>query len=406
MKACFANILRHEAAKCFTNRWYVLALGICVAFGVVSALGSWGYVRGVLVPFGDLTSNMSCFANGMIANCNASLAATIFFYTAPAIVCIPYAWSYHTERLSGYDAQVALRVPAGMRMAAKAMATFLSGCSLMAAALVVNAVLLACLLPAWVPIIEEWDILGIFYDSLFTGLFYTHPLAYLVAYGCMDACICGVWACFVASLSWATRNRSALLLVSSLLALSVMGERTGGLEHVRMAALGLRSAWWVCRCVRVAALVVVEILALVLAVCAWSAAHGQELTWSLHRSLFYFEGVSVRPDVAFPLSGVSFFISCALAVLALAQIQQVVAWFSQVAVALIASCGFLIASSYARASALFANALMAARWEGASTQAVSMPEALLVACVLACVLLSVGWAACRRRDLMEKGSSQ
>ncbi len=219
MKTCFANVLRHEAAKCFTNRWYVLALGICVAFGVVSALESWGYVRGVLVPFGDLTSNMSCFANGMIANCNASLAATIFFYTAPAIVCIPYAWSYHTERLSGYDAQVALRVPAGMRMAAKAMATFLSGCSLMAAALVVNAVLLACLLPAWVPIIEEWDILGIFYDSLFTGLFYTHPLAYLVAYGCMDACICGVWACFVASLSWATRNRSALLVLPYLLLL-------------------------------------------------------------------------------------------------------------------------------------------------------------------------------------------
>lgn len=197
-----------------------------------------------------------------------------------------------------------------------------------------------------------------------------------------------------------------LLLVSSLLALSVMGERTGGLEHVRMAALGSRSAWWVCRCVRVAALVVVEILALVLAVCAWSAAHGQELTWSLHRSLFYFEGVSVRPDIAFPLSGVPFFISCSLAVLALAQIQQVVAWFSQVAVALIASCGFLIASSYARASVLFANALMAARWEGASTQAVSMLEALLVACVLACVLLGAGWAACRRSDLMERGGSR
>lgn len=213
MRICFTNILRHEAAKCFTNRWYILALLACMAFGVVSALESWGYVRGVLVPFGDPTSNMSCYANGMIANCNASLAATIFFYTVPAIACIPYAWSYPTERLSGYDAQVALRAPVGMRMAAKATVSFLSGFSLMVGALVVNAVLLACLLPAWVPIIEEWDILGIFYDSLFTGLFYNHPLAYLVAYGGLDACICGVWACFVASLSWVTRNRSALMVL-------------------------------------------------------------------------------------------------------------------------------------------------------------------------------------------------
>lgn len=204
---------------------------------------------------------------------------------------------------------------------------------------------------------------------------------------------------FVPPLPW-------LLLVSSLLALSVMGERTGGLEHARMAALGSRSAWWVCRCVRVAAMAVVEVVALMLAVYAWSLVHGQELTWSLHRPLFFFEGVSVRPEIAFPLSGVPFFVSGFFVFLALAQIQQVIAWFSQTAVALIASCGFLIAASYACTSALFVNALMTVRWEVVSTQSVSVLEALVVGYIFVCVALGAGWTACKRRDLMERGGSR
>ena len=204
-------ILRHELVKCLTGKWFALSMAIAVFLAVGAAIESSRYVMNVLVPFGRFSTNMSAFSNWMVPNCNASLFASIFFYVTPLLACIPSATQLLTERRSGYEMQLALRVEARARMVARAAVAFLSAALIMTVALLSNLIVLCCVMPAVTPIVEEWFILGIFYDCLFSELFYTQPLAYVIAYTALDALIAGVWSVFVFSLSRVLRNRALLL---------------------------------------------------------------------------------------------------------------------------------------------------------------------------------------------------
>lgn len=204
-------MLRHELVKCLTGRWFALTTAVALFLAIGAAVESYRYVMNVLAPLGRFSTNMSTFSNWMVPNCNASLFASIFFYVTPLLVCIPYATQLLSERRSGYEMQLALRVGARPRMLARAAVAFLSAALIMMAALLSNLVVLCCLLPAATPIVEEWYILGIFYDCLFSKLFYTQPLAYVAAYTALDALIAGTWSVFVFSLSHLVRNRALLL---------------------------------------------------------------------------------------------------------------------------------------------------------------------------------------------------
>lgn len=204
-------VLRHELVKCLTGKWFALSMAIAVLLAVGAAVESYRYVMSVLVPLGRFSTNMSAFSNWMVPNCNASLCASIFFYVTPLLVCIPSATQLLSERRSGYETQLALRAEARARMVARTAVAFLSAALIMVVALLSNLIVLCCLLPAATPIAEEWYILGIFYDCLFSTLFYTHPLAYVVAFTALDALIAGVWSVFVFSLSHVLRNRALLL---------------------------------------------------------------------------------------------------------------------------------------------------------------------------------------------------
>lgn len=206
-------ILRHELVKCLTGKWFALSTALAVLLAVGSAVESCRYVMSVLVPFGRFSTNMSAFSNWIVPNCNASLFSSIFFYVAPLLMCIPSATQLLTERRSGYEMQLALRAEARARMIARAIVAFLSAALIMTVALLSNLVVLCCVLPAATPIVEEWFILGIFYDCLFSELFYTHPVAYVIAFTALDALIAGVWSMFVFSLTRVLRSRALLLTI-------------------------------------------------------------------------------------------------------------------------------------------------------------------------------------------------
>ena len=206
-------LLAHEAFVCFRGRWFFIALTIATGFGIAAAIES-AHIAIVWHALDDFyRSNYLSFSNWMVVNCNARVLPSAFFRVIPLLASIPFAWSYHSERISGYEYQVAVRVPRFQRMLAKAAVTFASGFIVTASALLLNMLVLAAILPSAVPLYEEYNIIGVFTESLFSELFYRFPIVYVCVYTMLDSCLMGLWAVFVLGCSCILSNRVSVMVL-------------------------------------------------------------------------------------------------------------------------------------------------------------------------------------------------
>lgn len=204
--------LRHEAFSCFRGRWFRVSL--IVAVGLAIAAGIEGVVRAFhwynLDPF--YLSGHSAYSAWMVANCPIATLPTVFFYLLPFIVLIPFAWSFRGERMSGYDIQVISRISRRDRILAKGTIVFVSAALITALAHVINFVVVSLFLPLRTPVFEEVFTLGIFTECLFSGLFYSRPLLYVLAFTAMNSILMGAWATLVLGVSAISSNRVSLLV--------------------------------------------------------------------------------------------------------------------------------------------------------------------------------------------------
>lgn len=234
------GIVAHELRKCFCGKPFAFACAGSIALSVAAAVQSYSYARYIAFAY-EHYSNYTAYVNWMVPNGNAAVCATIFMFAAPVLAVIPFACSGATERNAGYEVQLAVRTCAGRRAAAKGLTVFLSGAAVVAAGLIANFLVLACLLPLGRPVIEDWFVTGIFYDCLFASLLYNAPMAYVVAYTLFDALLMGVWALFVFGLSAFSSNR-VILVVAPYALLLVVQEASRGVAQaldINGAAVGL-----------------------------------------------------------------------------------------------------------------------------------------------------------------------
>lgn len=217
----FRVALRHEMSVCFRGRCFIAAMTIAV--GLAVAAGAECVVRESYWHTLDsfYLSNHSAYAAWIVANCSLGTVPTVFFYLLPLLVTVPFAWSFRSERMSGYDIQIMHRVGRSKRMAAKAIAVFCSAALVATAAHVVNFIVVSSWLPLYIPAFEDVNVLGIFTESFFSNLFYSKPLGYVAAYTLLNSALMGVWAVLVLSASAVFKNRVSLMLVPYLVLLGV-----------------------------------------------------------------------------------------------------------------------------------------------------------------------------------------
>lgn len=209
--------LRHEAYSCFNGTWFRVSL--FVAAGLAIAAGVEGVVREFHWYNVDsfYLSGHSAYSAWMVANCPIATLPTVFFYLLPFIVLIPFAWSFRGERMSGYDMQVISRISRRDRMLAKGIVVFGSAALITIVAHVVNFVTVSLFLPLRTPVFEEVFTLGIFTECLFSNLFYSRPLLYVLAFTAMNSILMGAWATLVLGTSAIFGNRVSLLVFPYLL---------------------------------------------------------------------------------------------------------------------------------------------------------------------------------------------
>lgn len=211
-------LLRMECAKALRNKWFLIALTIGVAVAMVAAYDNVanyferGYDQLDLTEY-QFTTGKSCYGMWMgISSMSVSPARELFFYLVLLLAAVPYAWSMRAELMSGYAAQVFTRAPRGSYCAAKGFAVFLTGGLMAFVPLLANFVAVACFVPARPTHIYDVMYVGLFGDALWANLFYTWPLAFVLARCVLGFVICGVWAYFVFGLSFLIKNRVVLMV--------------------------------------------------------------------------------------------------------------------------------------------------------------------------------------------------
>lgn len=243
--------LRAELRRAFGNRWFVISLCLLLAIAVVDAVTQIStYTERldvVVFPYLDTSywylSSFSSFTRWIAVN-HIDIAVELFFILAPLIVTVGYSWSLASDIKSGYIEQLVIRTSRTRCYIARMIAVFCTGGTLAAIPLLVNYGLLSLFLPSWTPSLVDQ-----FYTSvggtgvlennaIFTSLFYSHPLLFVIARTALDFILCGLWSTTVLALSFWTRNRVALVVTPylGLLVIKHLGQgiytllRTHGFE--------------------------------------------------------------------------------------------------------------------------------------------------------------------------------
>lgn len=121
-----------------------------------------------------------------------------FFYGLfPMLACLPYAWSYMSERNSKYEYQMITRSSSKQYYLAKYMAVFLSGGIVIAVPLAIDLAAAALFSPAMRPNIF-FSMPGFSREGFLTPVYYSHPWIFCFAVLTMEF----LWGSSIASLSF------------------------------------------------------------------------------------------------------------------------------------------------------------------------------------------------------------
>lgn len=220
------QLIRLELNKAFHTKWLVIALGIACALAAAdAALNVAKVLQWLSIKDGGshewvVMSTLGSYTRWILLG--ASMAREIFFLLLPLLATLPFASSWRSEHVDGVLNQMYVRGRRGDVLAAKGLATFLTGFVLAVVPLVLSFVAVSCFLPAYVPEALDNLYIGIGPNEAFSGLLYGNPLVYVAVNTLVDGVLCGSWALLVLAVSTVVDNRVLLLVGSQLLMLVLM----------------------------------------------------------------------------------------------------------------------------------------------------------------------------------------
>ncbi len=224
------NTIKLECRKAVCNRFFFLAvlIGIVLTFfSLVPMVQSFNQDMAqhqqISETFGlrNPLMHMESLFNHWIGGEGGTAGAADYFFLFPLLVCIPYGWSYCSERRSGYSKVMVLRAGKTQYYAAKYIALFLSGGLAMVLPLLVNFLLAAMFFPAVTPDPSYLTAYGVGASSFLSMLFYGKPFLYVAVYLLIDFLFCGLLACLCFAVSDVVKNRIVVTLFPFFLLLSV-----------------------------------------------------------------------------------------------------------------------------------------------------------------------------------------
>ncbi len=238
-------LIRLEMRRALGNRLTLTCLVIGVALALAAAveatLDFWTFFDEGVAHIEETYADQ--FAKGAFTEWMPMAVMrsvpNLFFFSAPLLIGLSYAWSWRSDVRKGYAASILTRAPRAEWDRAKGLATFVVSGIVVAVPLLVNLAVVLCLVPAYPP-----DIVGVVYTGLWTkvflsNLFYTCAPAYVAVRVVLDFVLAGLWGTTVLALSRFMRNRVAIVALPyiGLIAIKYVSENLYVLSGVQLGAL-------------------------------------------------------------------------------------------------------------------------------------------------------------------------
>lgn len=211
------NMIKTEIRKAFVSKYFMLGLLLLMTFAILSA---WymievriGYNPDSIYHYmenGQFTRNPDLplfgFYNSWIGGENLSLANTLFFVLLPVGAALPYGWSFHTERKSGYIKNVVSRIDKRSYFFAKTIAVFTSGMLAVFIPLVSNILLTSAFIPIVSPFAGYTFYNYVYFGNMWSDLFFTNPFLHMILYVLLDTLYGGIFALLSFAVTFYVKN--------------------------------------------------------------------------------------------------------------------------------------------------------------------------------------------------------
>lgn len=219
------RLVRTELDKALRNQWFVVAVAIATILAVASAGMSIDMQR----TFGLSMSQdewmgmgaTGAYSSWVFVGTGDLFVSGIFFFILPLLVTLPYCASLLDEENTGALAHQYANASRRHVITARYIAVFISSGLVAAIPLMVNFAVLLCCVPASTPEVSSNLYMAMVEQELWSGLYYSLPLLYVVANTALDFILAGAWGGAVLAFSTIARGRVELLVGSYLMVLAI-----------------------------------------------------------------------------------------------------------------------------------------------------------------------------------------
>ncbi len=216
------NVLKIELKKSM-NKYFVFTMFVGL---ILVAMSMWTILRmhsETLAMYGENNSIISSLTvfNSWIGGEFCSLGNSIFFFVFPILITIPYGWSYCSEKVSGYNRMIIVRVGKVKYYLAKYIAVFVSGGLAMIIPMITSFYLIHLFVPSLKPLVEFDIYYGVSANSFMSDLYYTFPYVYVGIYIFIDFIFAGILACISMAAAVFIKKKWIVAVVPFLLCMAI-----------------------------------------------------------------------------------------------------------------------------------------------------------------------------------------
>lgn len=236
------NLLKNELRKAIISKYFLLGLALLLLFAMLSGMFMYenrvnynpnSILKHALDESGNYRTNpdlpIFSFYNSWVGGEAITLYQTIFFYLLPVGAAIPFAWSYHTEKKSGYLKNIASRINKKKYFTAKTIAVFISGALVVLIPLVMNILFVSAFVPSTMPFTGyiAYNYIGV--SDMFADLYFSNPVLYVALYVLIDTIYGGIFALLSFAVSFYIKNIFVVLFLPFIMVIA-----TGYIRNLAM----------------------------------------------------------------------------------------------------------------------------------------------------------------------------
>ncbi|WP_455039063.1 hypothetical protein [Lancefieldella parvula] len=200
--------------------WICIAIGACLAL-----LAAWIEIQ---IEFNTLEATLQqenhLSYNTLLSVISAYTAwiptrigdfySGLYYLLWPLLATIPTAWILSNDSKEGVLEQQCLRIKKASVIRIKLYVSFISGGICSALPLILNFLVVICFLPLFTPKIYDEIYTAVPMNSLFSGLFYNSPLAYVITLSVLAFIIGGLFSCVVSLFASLSKTKFQAIFVS------------------------------------------------------------------------------------------------------------------------------------------------------------------------------------------------